>query len=276
MNTRLQSLLERYGPTFLPSSVIVWTTIVRLLNELNSSFFTQVNCFLGSVKVSPVGYSARWMFMYTIDQIKKATRKYLDQAPDPVKLFTRDVGVSSISAANHLLFGTTIVSEYVTELYAQEKGHNFIRVAMDFSRKNEAFDGWILELDFKFRVMQHRPVEVFDSAAPLVLVKWPCQLHIEYTSLDELPDKDQKDSAVGLWLIPKRFNHPCFDFLAQLEIGWWHAINSTCNKKHSIKPKSLVCSFQVKLFPLMVCSGHHCDGAKIEGLYCQQTHIRLS
>jgi len=166
------------------------------------------------------GGSARWMFGYSPAAVVADIKKQLDKVTDLKSLAAGFTGNRSSIAINHLFMTNSngdsfLISEYVSRKLASHCETSFIHQARQ-SRlaHNPTFDGWILEADFlmQLRLAMQGDFSLANFQAPAgAVAKWTVSgtesFHTE-TSIEEF---DIKRLSENVWLIPDKWNQPCYD-----------------------------------------------------------------
>ena len=131
------------------------------------------------------GASARWMFAYTIAEIKAAVERHMDKVSNFNMLLDEAQGYQAKESYNHLLMRskesgkteTFFVSRYVLKrLLHESRGSGNIQRAYDLAKRhaNPSFLGWVVEFDFVEQLYEssvHSPkiMNLYDKSDGYVL-----------------------------------------------------------------------------------------------------------
>lgn len=185
------------------------------------------------------GGSARWMFQFTLkdamDDIKTQVSKVRMDAALLVKGLAGERSNSSIS---HLFCsfneGTFIISEYATRVLAEKCEESFLTSARNSElAKNSAFDGWILEAEFLYR-LRFKEVKVFNDEKETRL---PVAKKFSFVDVSDIQKPKSLDNV---WFIPMRWNQACFDCVQALPDFRFRFIQVARFMTHSIKKNYVV------------------------------------
>jgi hypothetical protein len=192
------------------------------------------------------GFSARWMFDITVCAIISETKLYHEKISDLDKFFKGATEEATEDAMNHLQVSiqnaSVPISSYFTDLLRETFHTQFFAQLQQLSSKeeNEVFDGWILDLDFKVRIQSlvGRSISLFtnDDGQWSSSVSYKVGGVTSYAKIDEI----QVKPPLNTWLIPRRFNHPCFDLLVEINVGVWLVVQITRSDHHDVRLKYLV------------------------------------
>jgi len=181
------------------------------------------------------GHSARWMFLFNVNEVMQDAQTHLKKVNDPSHLLQMNGGVKSPNYVNHLTstFGDKVmfVSQYVTRQLTRSSNAHFIREATIHAAqlKNGAFDGWIFEMDFISHIITKREkLELWDEGASEI---WETSNYQNFWNDDELGDCP---FTLG-WLIPMKANQGCYDALQLLPSSKLRVVQLTVAKTHHLK-----------------------------------------
>lgn len=222
----------------------------------NSDFYKQVEEFLPkqemlkeeklAAKYYLAGASARWMFGIAFDVLKAEIDKQLAKVENKKLLLAGLSGNKCQGAVGHLTMvnsegKTFLVSRYVMRTLAETADIEleFLNKARDYARqyRNPAFEGWVVEFDFLFRVRQAaRDADILG----LIVQNGEEQDMLPVTSLTcgVDPTDAQKmqhlDTTSGSWFFPKLWNQGGYDAV-YITSETVHFVQITRSDKHSLK-----------------------------------------
>ena len=102
------------------------------------------------------GCSARWMFDFSVDDLKQDIDDYLRQVPDSIALLKRSIVQSSLVGypSGTGGFRDFFVSQYVAGEILRSGGSEAVKLDYGIARglNNPSFTGWVFEMDFVQRL----------------------------------------------------------------------------------------------------------------------------
>ena len=195
------------------------------------------------------GYSARWMFQYSISEVENEAKEKIREIIDFKTLLKGLNGDRSSVAVNHLFSSTfsndnnsvvtLIISEYVSRLLCEKCDISFIIEATIKCRtlQNPSFDGWILEMD----VLHHIKNNLISGRLKLISINdnniddafdnsFICFLSVPFDNI--ILSKDYK---INTWFIPEKYNQGGYDAVQLLSENTLRFIQITRAKRHELK-----------------------------------------
>jgi hypothetical protein len=208
-----KAFFEFVKPKLIPDD------LMELDDNLKEEFLKQ--------KFSLAGGSVRWMFGKTNEEVEIDLKNAIESCGNLENLLKGLQGFKSNIAVNHLLGRDEkgehfIISRWVSYQIANKCDHAFLKYAMKHPLRNNnpSFDGWLFEVDFLHQLKEATGKTLnFPHAG----VCWPVPRLIEFRDpidfvgnvfqLPGLPEvyENKKKICEGDWLIPLRWNQPCFD-----------------------------------------------------------------
>ena len=169
------------------------------------------------------GRSARWMFQYTINDVKLFIGKHLDRCPNFDTLVTGMSGPQSSVAINHLISKlpdktVDLISLYATQQLLKNTARKSIAEAELLLQGYPTCLGFLFEIKFLFRIRLGKE----KPSTPIQLngldgnsETWG--YNKEYT-LDEFSFKDISTCAENDWIIPN-WNQQAYDYVQIYELN---------------------------------------------------------
>jgi len=176
-------------------------------------------------RFSLAGGSVRWMFGKTEKEVEDDIRNAIARCGDLENLLKGLQGFNSMFAVNHLLGRGAngehfIISRWTSYQIATQCSLAFLQYAMKHPLRetNPAFDGWLFEVDFLHQLKGAIGLGL-DFSHDYWLVPRLIEFHSPNDFVgDILPSPGSsevraniKEIRDGDWLIPTRWNQPCFD-----------------------------------------------------------------
>jgi len=203
------------------------------------------------------GYSTRYMFEYTVNEVKEEIDRLCFTIPDKISFMKLNVGVQSTLAINKLIVSRgqykLFISEYLVRKLAQDSTTCRV-VTLNGSyaiRKNGAMDGWALEIDFLHSVRNSGMLRnrVFDVVFPEVVgggdpvrgaVNTTFQITEQVINFHRnFPlNLVRAEIVVNNWFIPQVYNQGGFDCVQVIDVEGdlvLRFVQVTRNVRHDIK-----------------------------------------
>ena len=195
----------------------------------NEDFYQQVKRFLPEegtkqekldVKYYLAGGSARWMFGLSFAELPKEINDQIVKVQNKNDLLAGLNGNTWAGAVGHLTMVNSRGKEVLVSLYVMSKvaetvdvESNFLMKVRQYARQynNPAFEGWVVEFDFLFRVRQ---AEAEDEYLGLIVHQhpggeqemWPVvsiTCEVDPTNRQQMQNLTIKE---GSWFFPKLWN----------------------------------------------------------------------
>ena len=162
------------------------------------------------------GRSARWMFQYSIDQVKVVIGDYIDRCPDFDALAAGMSGTQSKEAINHLISKlpnktVDLISLYATQQLLKKINSKSVVEAKNLLSRYPTCLGFLFEIVFLIQIRQG-PLQFKGLDGKLEIWGYNDQ----YT-LDEFSSKDISTCAENDWIIPN-WNQQAYDFVQIYEL----------------------------------------------------------
>lgn len=172
------------------------------------------------------GHSIRYMFEYTVEQVRQDIEEAFERVSNYSELISMNMGRSSSVAVNTLLsraitppHNTVLISEYVARSLANKVIGDEIRDLHRnrYVKMNPCMDGWALEADFIYSVQQNALVNrvhdvVFNPTrvAGAINTTYVSNRIIRFHR--NAPENlTMEDIEINNWFIPEVFNQGGFD-----------------------------------------------------------------
>jgi GTPase SAR1 family protein len=195
------------------------------------------------------GSSARWMFNYTIDEVKEKIIDHLEACPNSIDLLKGVIGQNSPVSVNHLWVGYRselggfrkfFVSQYVAREVLRSGGSEAVKLAYEIARglNNPSFTGWVVEMDFVQRLSNSVKNQIIVHGLSIEDDKWDVRGIVDF----ELGNIVSLKVFVlkYFWLHPKKWNQGGYDLVCLLKIGDEYVlrfVQITAAHEHSLKLK---------------------------------------
>ena len=122
-----------------------------------------------------------------------------------------------------------IVSDYAKFVISNRADLSFVVEARRMVPDNPVWLGWVLELEFRVRIRKGPvKVEVFNVEE---VIEFPRSEILHVWSAKDLTSVTLRN---GTWIIPRKWNQGCFDFIYYREQGDVIGFNVTRGSKHSV------------------------------------------
>jgi len=188
------------------------------------------------------GYSARWMFEYTIEDIMDEVALLMQYVPDILTLYDRTAAERVTDAVNHLYLTVhiskyklvrTFTSNYVFKQFTLKLGTKVVQLAYNIAdeMENPSFEGWVVEMDFLNQVKMAKDGDKTKGENVVTIMdkkgekeSWIVQHTEEFLDDENLKKlselkrlkeelKEGKDPKEHnhVWLIPKKWNQGAYD-----------------------------------------------------------------
>ena len=184
------------------------------------------------------------MIQWDVDRVTKCLIQKMREVPDMNQLIGKQVvGVSSESAVNTLMAmysgRSTVLSRYVLTELIRTLSTAAVLAIRSILPSNASWQGWVTELEVLLLAKERKTISFRRPDGESE--QWP--RHDERRVGMPLFEFDNPSEVRGVtedWLLPKRWNHACFDGLYRTPSGTVCAIQITIAEKHSCKLKQLI------------------------------------
>ena len=195
-------------------------------------------------KFTLAGFCARWFFGMNVKNATSDIDNQIKKVGNAKVSLLNLMGSKSPFSVNHLLAQfedcDCIVSAYVTRRLTLACEFSIIDAFLshDIVRKNPAFLGWVVELNFLMYLRlasHHKYGYIMVCAEDHYPESWPINEigDFEPTAMSKVPSTD--------WLTPKKWNQGGYDFVnLQANIGLVRVIQVTHGKSHDLKLEFVV------------------------------------
>ena len=180
-----------------------------------------------SAKFFLAGASARCMFTFNTEQLRKEITWHISRVENWQLLLAGLRGNRSSFAVNHLIttFDTTpnardtLVSEFVARKIAVNCESSFIIEVTNMLSilKNPSFDGWVFQMDFLHRLnsrgkMGRGTIVFTNSNEHWIIPSFPINFFNE-DELETLLKGSTNSTLNNAWFLPTKVNQGCYDIL---------------------------------------------------------------
>ena len=169
------------------------------------------------------GRSARWMFQYSIDQVKVVIGDHIDRCPNFEALAAGMSGTQSTEAINHLISNlpnktVDLISLYATQQLLKKIESKSVVEAKNLLSRYPTCLGFLFEIVF---LIQIRLGGKSEHSSPIKFKGLDGKLETwrynEQYTLDEFSSKDISTCAENDWIIPN-WNQQSYDFVQIYEL----------------------------------------------------------
>ena len=184
------------------------------------------------------------MIQWSVKSVTDCLTRKMRTVSDMSKLIGKQiVGVSSESAVNTLMAMysgySTVLSRYVLTELIRTLSTAAILAIRGILPSNASWQGWVTELEVLLLAKDRKTTSFRRPDGESE--QWP--RHDEWRVGEPLFEFDNPSEVRGVtedWLLPKRWNHACFDGLYRTPSGTVRAIQITIAEKHGCKLKHLI------------------------------------
>jgi hypothetical protein len=164
------------------------------------------------------GASARWMFLFSTNDVIQETDESVFKVSDIIPYIKGTTGDLSDNVRNRLFSSilaqngifrrkTSIISRFAAVMLAIKAGPELIRHLAEVTRKNSnpSMDGWMLEMWF-FASLRHGGIKLSNKNGTEFQIQAESDIEtLDVTSFPTLPENN------GVWFKPSKWNQGGFD-----------------------------------------------------------------
>ena len=174
------------------------------------------------------------LFLLNVEEIKDRVQRDISVVDDVKKILSAakagqcsDRNINSLFKSRDGVF--EFVSDYAKECLSLSADLSFVQEARRVLYQNPAWLGWVLELEFLFRIRKGEVrIKIRDGAE----IVYPRSEIVQIRDANDIDVSKLKD---GTWISPYKWNQPCFDFIYFRALGDVDVLNVTRSVQHSGK-----------------------------------------